>query len=82
MIQYRLEHEYGAACTYDPIQLHKALWIECSDAKELSEFTTRRKKDLAQDKDGKLVFLAESAWSLKLAQENFPKVLFHLSSEF
>lgn len=82
VIQYRLEHEYGAACSYDPIQLHKALWIECSDPKELNEFTTRRKKDLAQDKDGKMVFLAESAWSLKLAQENFPKVKFHLSSEF
>ncbi len=34
------------------------------------------------DKDGKDVFLAESAWTLKMAQENFPEVKFHYTSEF
>lgn len=82
VIQYRLEHEYNAACSYDPVTLHKALWVECHDPKVLTEFMTRRKKDLAKDKDGKLVFLAESAWTLRLAQENFPDVKFHTSSEF
>ncbi|MBK9271528.1 MAG: peptide chain release factor 3 [Saprospiraceae bacterium] len=82
VIQYRLEHEYGAACTYDPVSLHKALWVTCEDQKVLNEFMTRRKKDLARDKDGKLVFLAESAWTLRLAQENFSEVQLHTSSEF
>lgn len=81
VIQYRMEHEYGAACSYDPIQLHKACWVVCEDAKKLDEFITRRKKDLARDKDGKLVFLAESAWTLRLVQENFPDVQFYTSSE-
>ncbi|MGB3085295.1 MAG: peptide chain release factor 3, partial [Saprospiraceae bacterium] len=82
VIQYRMEHEYNAACNYDPINLHKALWVECADVKKLDEFITRRKKDLARDKDGKLIFLAESAWTLKLVQENFPDLKFHMSSEF
>ena len=27
VIQYRLEHEYGAKCRYEPIQIYKACWI-------------------------------------------------------
>lgn len=82
VIQYRMEHEYGASCTYDPIQMHKACWVSCKVKSKLDEFIARRKRDLARDKDGKLVFLAESAWTLKLLQENFPDVQFHMSSEF
>ncbi|HEX5625975.1 MAG TPA: peptide chain release factor 3 [Saprospiraceae bacterium] len=82
VIQYRMEHEYNAACSYEPINLHKACWVECPDPKKLDEFITRRKKDLARDKEGKLIFLAESAWTLKLVQENFPEVKFHMSSEY
>jgi peptide chain release factor 3 len=81
VIQYRMEHEYGAACDYENIGLHKACWIKCKDQKKLDEFLIRRKKDLARDKEGKLVFLAESAWSLKLVQENFPDLEFSQSSE-
>lgn len=82
VIQYRMEHEYGAACTYEPIHLYKACWVSVLEKEKLSEFVSRRKKDLARDKDGKLVFLAESAWTLKMVQENFPDVMFHTSSEF
>jgi peptide chain release factor 3 len=82
VIQYRLEHEYGAKCLYEQMYLHKACWVSCDDEKALKEFMQRRKKDLAEDKDGKLVFLAETAWSLQMAQENHPKVNFHFKSEF
>lgn len=82
VIQYRLEHEYGAKCTYEPINLHKACWVHCDDEVEFKAFRKRRARDMAVDKDGKLVFLAESAWALQMAQENFPKVEFHFTSEF
>jgi peptide chain release factor 3 len=81
VIQYRLEHEYGASVTYEPLNLHKACWITCEDKKALDEFLKRRARDIARDKHGHLVYLAESAWSLKMAQENHPKVKFHFSSE-
>ncbi len=81
VIQYRLEHEYGASVQYEPLNLHKACWISCKDEKKLKEFVSRRKRDIARDKDGQLVFLAESAWTLKMAQENFPDVQFHFTSE-
>ena len=80
VIQYRLKHEYGASVDYEPVNLYKACWITCDDDAALKEFTSRRKRDLAKDKDGNLVFLAESAWALKLAQENHPKVQFHFTT--
>jgi peptide chain release factor 3 len=82
VIQYRLKHEYGASCRYEPVHLHKACWVSCDDAVAMREFEKRRKKDLAKDKDGNLVFLAESAWMLKMAQDNHPEVQFHFTSEF
>ncbi|MCI5082450.1 MAG: peptide chain release factor 3, partial [Saprospiraceae bacterium] len=82
VIQYRLEHEYGASCSYEPVNLHKACWIEAPDEKKLKAFLSKRKRDIAKDKHGNLVFLAESAWTLKMAQENFPDIKFHFQSEF
>jgi peptide chain release factor 3 len=28
VIQYRLEHEYGAKCTYENFPVHKACWVK------------------------------------------------------
>ena len=82
VIQYRLKHEYGASCDYQTLQLFKACWIDSDNKTSLREFESRRRNDIALDKDGKTVFLAESAWILKMAQENFPDVRFHFTNEF
>lgn len=82
VIQYRLEGEYGASCTYEPVNLYKACWIESDNKEELTAFLKRRRKDIAKDKDGKLVYLAESAWGLKMMQENHPEIHFHFQSDF
>ncbi len=82
VIQYRLKNEYGASCTYEHLNLHKACWVSCDDPEELKAFRTRRKRDLALDKYGQLVFLAESAWAMKMVQDNFPKIQLHFKSEF
>lgn len=81
VIKYRLKHEYGASCDYEPINLHKACWIKCDDPVAYKDFVSKRKRDLALDKDGKLVMLAESSWALKMAQENHPEVEFLFTSE-
>jgi len=82
VIQYRLEHEYGASCSYDPINLNKACWVASDDDVAMREFLSRRKKDIAKDKDGKLVYMAETAWGLKTVQENHPEIKFYFKSEF
>ncbi len=82
VIQYRLKHEYGATCRFDPIQLHKACWISSSDKKKLKEFIDSKYRHIARDKDGKLVFMAETKAWLQMVQENFPDIGFHFTSEF
>ena len=82
VIEYRLKHEYGASVTYEPVNMHRACWISSKDDKALKAFLTRRNKDIAKDKHGNLVFLAETAWALKMAQDNHPEIKFHMTSEF
>jgi peptide chain release factor 3 len=82
VLQYRLQHEYGASVQYDGVSLYKACWVTCSNEQVLKEFIQRRRRDMARDVDGQIVFLAESAWQLKTVQENFPEVEFHFTSEY
>ena len=84
VIQYRLEHEYGAKCSYENLNVHKACWVDAEDEKgeEFLEFKRVKQKFLATDKQGQLVFLADSAFSLQMTQQKYPAVQFHFSSEF
>ena len=82
VIQYRLLHEYGAQCKWEPISLYKACWIESDDAAELENFKKRKMQFMAKDKEGRDVFLADSGYMLSMAQQDFPKIRFHFTSEF
>ena len=84
VIQYRLEHEYGAKCTYEPLNVHKACWIEPENEKseEFKEFKRVKNKFLAKDKRGQLVFFADSMFSLQMTQQKYPSIKFHFTSEF
>ncbi len=84
VIQYRLEHEYGAKCTYENLNVHKACWIEPKDPKsdEFKEFLRVKQRFLAKDKRKQLVFLADSQFSLQMTQQKYPNIKFHLTSEF
>ncbi len=82
VIEYRLEHEYGAKCRWEPISIHKACWIESDNAEQLADFKRRKHANMAVDKHGRDVFLADTSYSLALAQEKFPDIHFHFTSEF
>ena len=84
VIQYRLEHEYGAKCTYEPLNVHKACWVEPEDEKneEFQDFKRVKAKFLAKDKRGQLVFFADSSFSLQMTQQKYPSITFHFTSEF
>ena len=82
VIQYRLLHEYGAQCRWEPISLYKACWIESDDAAELENFKKRKAQYMAIDKDGRDVFLADSGYVLQMAQNDFKNIRFHFTSEF
>ncbi len=82
VIQYRLLHEYGAQCRWEPISLYKACWIESDDNDALEAFKRRKHQFMAIDREGRDVFLADSGYVLQMAQADFPKIRFHFSSEF
>lgn len=84
VIQYRLEHEYGAKCSYENLNVHKACWVDPADPKseEFAEFKRVKSKFLAKDKRGQLVFLADSAFTLQMTQQKYPSVHLHFVSEF
>ncbi|WP_298395854.1 peptide chain release factor 3 [Flavobacterium sp.] len=84
VIQYRLEHEYGAKCTYENFPVHKACWVKPDDAKneEFREFKRVKQKFLAHDKYGQLVFLADSDFTIQMTQSKYPSVKLFFTSEF
>ncbi|BAV94101.1 peptide chain release factor 3 [Ichthyobacterium seriolicida] len=82
IIQYRLENEYGAKCTYENIPIYKACWVEAEKGKEFDDFKRVKSKYLAVDKEGNLVFLADSAFTIQMTKEKYPSIKFHYTSEF
>lgn len=82
VIQYRLEHEYGAKCAFRPLRYYKACWVTSDHKAKLDEFIRIKTSDMAKDKDGNWVFLAPSEWLLNLERQNYPELTFHTTSEF
>jgi peptide chain release factor 3 len=82
VIKFRLEHEYGAKCTFSSLPYVKACWVTTDNKKELDSFISRKQTAIAYDKENNPVFFAESEWMLKLARENFPSITFHETSDF
>jgi peptide chain release factor 3 len=84
VIQYRLEHEYGAKCTYENFPVHKACWVKPDDVKseEFKEFKRVKQKFLAKDKFGQLVFLADSEFTIHMTKSKYPTVKLFFTSEY
>ncbi len=82
VIQYRLQHEYNAKCRYEPITLYKTAWFVSDNKEQLEDFRARKRGQIALDKEGREVFLADSPFSLQMAQEKYPDIRFYFTSEF
>ncbi|MFN0158636.1 MAG: peptide chain release factor 3 [Bacteroidota bacterium] len=82
VIQFRLLQEYSATCSYRPMSIYKACWFTSASKEELERFIAQRARHIAYDRDERPVYLADGAWALKVAQEAFPGIEFHFTSEF
>jgi peptide chain release factor 3 len=82
VIQFRLKNEYNATVDFVSQNIYKACWISSADEEKLVAFIESKQRHIAHDKDGKLVFMAESKAWLQMVQENFPEIRFHFTSEF
>lgn len=81
VIQYRLLQEYGASAEFRSMPYYKACWITSKDQKKLEDFTRFKTNNIAEDKDGHLVYLAQSEWFLNTERQNNPDIEFHFTSE-
>ena len=82
VINYRLEHEYGAKCRFVPRNYHKACWITSDNEQNLEDFKRAKSQHIARDKDDNLVFLAETPFLLQMAEQDYREITFHKTSEF
>ena len=72
----RVSQEYGVPVSFEQAPCELARWITADDPAELEKFINAHKGDIAKDRDGALVFLAESAWALKYKGDKYPNVTF------
>ncbi len=81
VIQYRLLHEYGASVQFNSLPFYKACWISSKDANKLNEFIRFKPGHVGVDKDGYLVYLANSEWFLNTERNNNPDIEFNFTNE-
>ena len=82
VIRHRLEHEYGAKCSFSPLSFNRAYWITTRNKKQLEELILHKSNNIAYDKEETPVYFAESDWALKTVKEMYPELEFHSTSNF
>ena len=82
VIAHRLEHEYGASCRFVPKSYFKACWMTTNNGAQLSNFLQAKVGNIAKDKDDNFVFLAQTPFLLQMAEQDYPDITFHKTSEF
>ncbi len=81
VIQYRLLQEYGASVQMNSLPFYKACWLSSKDPKKLEDFVRYKQANIAEDKDGQLIYLAQSEWFLNTEITNNPDIEFHFTNE-
>jgi peptide chain release factor 3 len=81
VIQYRLLQEYGASVQMNSVPYYKACWLTSKDPKKLEDFARFKQANIGADKDGHMIYLAQSEWFLNTEKTNNPDIEFHFTSE-
>jgi peptide chain release factor 3 len=72
----RLRSEYGVPISYENAPCEAARWISCPNEATQQAFVDRNRNWMAKDRDGALVYLAESEWKLRHTMETNPDIKF------
>jgi len=81
VVAHRLRDEYKVECQFEPINVATARWVECSDAKMLSDFERKAHDNLALDHGEQLVYIAPTRVNLNLTEERWPDIVFRATRE-
>jgi peptide chain release factor 3 len=81
VLQYRMEHEYKARCSYRPIDATIAHWIDSDDPKLLKKFIEENSRRILADIRGTHIFLSDSSWFFDGVKAKNPGIRFYATSE-
>jgi len=81
VVAHRLKDEYNVECSFEPVQVATARWVESDDAKKLDEFQKKAHDHLALDAAGELAYIAPSRVNLELTMERWPDIRFLATRE-
>ena len=81
VLQARVGKEYNVPISFESVGFEMARWIVADDPAELKRFVDANRLAIAEDKAGEPVFLAQSAWWLARAQQDFPRIGFLATRE-
>ncbi len=77
----RLTTEYGLSVVLEVAPYETARWITANDAGELKRFVDAHRSSMAEDRDGRLVFLARNAWEIGYVGEKWKAIRFETACE-
>ena len=81
VVAHRLSDEYKVECQFEAINVATARWVECDDAKMLSDFERKAHDNLALDHGERLVYIAPTRVNLSLTEERWPDIAFRKTRE-
>jgi peptide chain release factor 3 len=77
----RLEAEYDLPAKFEDAGIQTARWLVAEDGALIKQFIDTNRGSMAEDHDGRPVFLARNSWALNRAIEDNPKIQFLKSVE-
>jgi peptide chain release factor 3 len=81
VINFRLEHEYGAKCRFRTLTYSRSRWVTSDDKKKLDEFVKRKQQHIGTDKEGNPVYLSDNDFMIEMTKRDYPDIDFHTTSE-
>jgi peptide chain release factor 3 len=77
----RIEGEYNIKAGFEEAPFVTARWVDADDRKDLERLIAANKSNMAEDRDGGMVYLARNTWQLNRCQQDFPEVRFSATRE-
>ncbi len=81
VLKSRVAGEYGATIDLETAPFQTARWVSAANAQMLDAFKAENRSSLAEDRDGRLVFLARNAWELDNIAKRYPDIAFRDTCE-
>ncbi len=76
VLSSRVAKEYGVPIGFESIGFEVARWIESDEPEELKRFIAAQKMNIAEDRNGAPVYLAQNQWWADRAKQDWPKLRF------